>query len=262
MLKEFFDAEQILFFQELNAADLRVINEKKWKRAQESLGSIQSAVIFLIPYNAGQQTTNLSVYAQPRDYHLYGKELFERFARYLDERGEDLGFLGYTDSSPIDERDAALKAGLGVLGKNGLLNHPIYGSFVFIGALLLSRAQKSVSAREIGSCRACGACERACPTGAILDPKREECLSSLTQKKTWTEEEAARMASVPCKWGCDLCQNACPMNRNVAETPIEFFRHDHIPMLSQEVTELDEPAFLARAFSWRGREVLKRNLKE
>lgn len=261
MLQEFFHNEGIFFFREIPAEAVRVWDEKKWERVKEKLGRVESVAVFLIPYYAGQKTTNLSVYAQPRDYHGYIRLLSQRFARFLEERGSKADFAAFADSSPIDERDAALRAGLGFLGENGLLIHPEYGSFVFIGEMFLSRAFSPEPISEIRRCPDCGECRKACPTGAIRDPKRSLCLSLISQKKELTEEESALLDAATCKWGCDLCQNVCPFNRNARETSIPFFREGHVSELTEAAIEAPKEEFLTRAFSWRGRNILRRNMK-
>lgn len=260
MLKEFFGRQKIDCFGELAARDLRFSSEEKKKKIEKEMGGIASAVIFLIPYHAGQKTTNLSVYAQPRDYHLYAKHLSAEFGRYLEEKKIRVDFRVMADATPLDERDAALRAGLGVRGKHGLVMNETYGSFFFIGEIFLSRAIDPQEAVPVKICPSCGACEKACPTGAIFDPERKKCLSLITQKKEWTPEEEILMAKTLCKWGCDLCQSVCPMNKSAKETPIDFFRKDHISHLTPDAAALPKEEFLSRAFSWRGRQVLLRNL--
>ena len=263
MLKTFFEQENIEFFTPLAPEDVVLWDREKFDRMEEQIGKVKSVVVFLIPYNAGQKTTNLSVYAQVKDYHLYLRELSVRLDAFLKEKGIDVAFRGFADSSPLAERETALGAGLGVMGENGLLIHPKYGSFFFIGAfffteILLPNAPK----RESKACFSCGACRKACPTGAIDDPKREKCLSLISQKKNRTPEEDSLLENAECKWGCDLCQNVCPMNRNAALTPIAFFQKHHIARLTPETAELPKEEFQSRAFSWRGREIIRKNLKK
>ncbi|MBQ3075228.1 MAG: epoxyqueuosine reductase [Clostridia bacterium] len=263
MLKAFFEQEKIEYYASLSPEDVTLWDREKYDRMEAQIGKIQSVVVFLIPYNAGQVTTNLSVYAQVRDYHLYLRQLSERLDVYLKENGILVSFRGFADSSPLAERETALAAGLGVMGENGLLIHPKYGSFFFIGAFFLTRClMPNGKKQEPGRCSLCGACKSACPTHAISDPKRERCLSLISQKKNRTPEEDALLEAADCKWGCDLCQNVCPMNQKAALTPIPFFQTDHISHLTPESAELPKKEFLSRAFSWRGRELIRKNLKK
>ena len=78
-------------------------------------------------------------------------------------------------------------------------------------------------------------------------------------------EVAAQITHSPTVWGCDLCQRACPHNKQAALTPLPEFREDLLPSLTLEDLEgLSNKAFrrqyAARAFSWRGIAPLKRNL--
>lgn len=262
MFNDFFEPRGIQCFRELRICDLKIWDKRKWERMTTEMGRVESAVILLIPYFSGQRTTNLSIYAQPRDYHLFFRILTEEFREYCKEKFPDLSVCGFADSSPLDERDAALRSGLGVLGKNGLVIHKTYGSYFFIGEFFLSYAIAPSSPVEPGVCSGCGACEIACPTGAIRDPERKECLSLLSQKKKLSEAEAALVEEASCKWGCDLCQSACPMNQNAKLTPIPFFREHLVTELTTDTIEAPEEEFRQRAFSWRGREVLRRNLKK
>lgn len=262
MLKAFFEREKILFYRELGADALTVFDEEKYRRIGEAMGGVKSCVIFLIPYYTGQKTTNLSIYAQPRDYHRYLQELSQRFQAYLQEQSQDLPFRGFTDTSPISERDAALKAGLGFLGENGLVLNETYGSFFFIGEFFLGKALSPEAPSEIRRCPACGKCAAACPTGAIRDPERKKCLSLLSQKKHITPEEKALLDASDCKWGCDLCQTVCPYNANAAHSPIPFFQTDLVKRLTLEEVEAPKETFQKRAYAWRGRNVLRRNLGE
>lgn len=225
----------------------------------------QTAILFLVPYFAGR-AENLSCYAAARDYHGYMKGLFARLCPRL-QAACGYSFYGFADHSPIDERRAAAEAGLGMLGKNGLLIHPRYGSFVFIGELLTDAPPllpAAAAPRAPKPCCGCGACLRACPTGCLVGSG--ECLSAITQKKgTLTAQEAAWVKAGGSVWGCDRCQLVCPHNAAAMQeenyTPIPYFREARITRLTTDALHaMSTEEFAARAFSFRGPAPLERNL--
>ena len=229
-----------------------------------------SVLVFLIPYYAGE-TENLSVYAASRDYHLFMKTFESALLEALRSDFPENRFLPFSDHSPIDERDAAARAGLGVICDNGLLLTERYSSFVFLGEVLSDVSPESFGLplpdEKIGHCLHCGACAAACPTG-ILRHAGNDCLSAITQKKgELTEEETAMMRKYHTVWGCDICQNICPYTRKAKaggtiETPIPFFHEDRVTRLDEDyLLSLNDKEFAERAFSWRGREVPLRNVR-
>lgn len=227
----------------------------------------KTALMLLIPYYAGP-TENLSLYAAARDYHAYMQGLFSRLCPRLTE-ATPYRFFGFSDHSPIHERHAAASAGLGAIGENGLLLHERYGSFVFIGELITDAPPEALgytAPAPLRRCSGCGACRRACP-GGILRGESEFCLSAVTQKKgELTEEEKALLLQGGSVWGCDACQTACPHNRarirdGRALTPIPYFREERLTRLTHSlISEMSDAEFAARAFSFRGRAPLLRNL--
>jgi epoxyqueuosine reductase QueG len=94
------------------------------------------------------------------------------------------------------------------------------------------------------------------------------CHSALTQKKgTLTPEEIAALRAHGSAWGCDLCQLACPVTKKAREngtlyTAIPFFTESaHTPLTAKEIEEMPDEEFAARAYSWRGKPTVLRNLK-
>lgn len=265
-LSQFFESEHIAAYAALDFADTALTRPYLVERLDFAP---QTAILFLAPYYAGE-TENLSRYAAPRDYHLYMKGLFARFSAALAEAQPCIHAAGFADHSPINEREAAASAGLGILGDNGLIIHERYGSFVFIGEILTDAIPTACGAIPPISprrCEGCGACRAACPTG-ILRGDGEKCLSAITQQKApLSDEEIALLKRAGTAWGCDDCQTACPHNirairKGSALTPISFFREERIPEITPAILEgMSEADFAARAFSFRGRAVLERNLK-
>ena len=225
--------------------------------------SPRAVILFLVPYYTGE-TENLSRYAASEDYHLYMRGLIDRMTTKLYNLYPENQFYGFADHSPIDEREAAVRAGLGIFGKNGLLLNESYGSYVFLGEIFTDLAAESLGFKAeapLRACADCGACRRACPTG-ILRGEGDDCLSAITQKKgSLTEREIALMRKTNTVWGCDLCQTVCPYNQNARPTPIAFFHENRTPHLTlEQLDAMDDAHFSRRAYAWRGRETVRRNL--
>ncbi len=220
------------------------------------------AVILAVPYLTEQKKPNISAYAVPRDYHLFFKDLFSELLPRLEASFPNNHFCGFADDSPIDERTVAAMAGLGMLGKNGTLITERYSSYVFLGEVITDLPIAEVKTYPITHCENCGACTAVCPKGAI-----GVCLSALTQKKgILTEEEQQAIIQYGSAWGCDRCQEVCPHTKQAIEnrtiyTEIPFFKSNLIPNLSSKLIEnMSEAEFSARAYSWRKKETVLRNL--
>ena len=253
----FFNDEHIEYYAALPFCECEIINPKR-------IGNFkpQSAVAFLIPYyTASYDERNVSLYSVSRDYHLYAKELETRLLQHLDSTQHT--FRLFCDSSPINERALALKAGLGVMGKNHLIINEKYKSYVFIGTILtcavFQEDEYTVPVEEKG-CISCGKCQKSCE---FLRGESEICLSQLNQQKNVTGEQLKTILSQKIRWGCDTCQQVCPMNIDVCKTPIPFFYEDTIPVVSKDIiNSMSEEAFRQRAYSWRGKNTILRNLSQ
>ncbi|MBQ5892842.1 MAG: epoxyqueuosine reductase, partial [Clostridia bacterium] len=222
-----------------------------------------SAVILAVPYftpACASPERNLSAYAVGRNYHAFFDALFEELLPLLKERYPEHRFAGFADHSPIAEIEAASRAGLGVIGKNGLLLTERYSSYVFLGELLTD-APLPYTLVEPRFCESCGLCQKICPMEKI-----GTCLSALTQKKGELDE--AEIAALRCYgscWGCDLCQEVCPHTVRAIQsgsiyTPIPYFHENNIPRLNLAILDaMEEDEFQKRAYSWRKRETIRRN---
>ena len=165
----------------------------------------------------------ISIYAQGRDYHHVILERLESLLLYVREQvGEAVGGRGYVDTGPLMERDHALQAGLGFIGKNCNLIQPRRGSWLFLGVLLLTLPLEAkgpaTSARDpVGSrCGSCSRCLEACPTEALVRPfslDSRRCISYLTTALKGSIPRALRPLVGNWVFGCDICQAVCPWNR-------------------------------------------------
>lgn len=225
----------------------------------------QTAIVFLFPYFwKHYPESNLSIYTYGTDYHQVIHQYLSQIADFLHQKFPGHYYRPYADISPYDERQLAVQAGLGVLGKNHLLINETYGSFVFIG-ILVTNLPLSPDSPSCGSCIGCDKCLVSCPTGALKDGDFSRCLSHITQKKgALTPEEEALVKEGGLVFGCDQCQLCCPHNLR-SKTPIpEFQTHQPECLHILDLLDLSNREFQRkynnRAFSWRGKNVLIRNL--
>ena len=235
----------------------------------------RGVLVAAFPYSSGTRG-NLARYASAEDYHrVVGDALAAACAalagRYPAER-----FAPFCDDSPVPEVAAAIRAGLGLRARSNLLATDRFGTFVFLGEIVTTiplpdardagDPRPAAEASLAPACASCGLCTRACP-GSALGAEgfcRARCSSSISQKRgALTGAEQAILRKSGYLWGCDICQIACPINKNARPTSIERFLRNVRPNLT--VSQLDDPDFAKthadRAYLWRGAEVLRRNAR-
>lgn len=238
-------------------SELRVIKEYLLPK------DAKSAIVWLLPYNVGRREGNISLYARTLDYHLISSEISNRIIDNLKKLYPENSFYCFADHSPIAEVAAAASLGLGVIGENHLLINERYGSFVFVSTIFSDIEADFDELHEPEKCPSCGACLTACPTGALKGADMGACLSGINQKKgALTDDETLLIKQSNMAWGCDVCQLACPLNKKAEATPLKLFYEDRIEFATSELIEsMTDEEFKRRAFSFRGKDPILRNLK-
>jgi epoxyqueuosine reductase len=154
-------------------------------------------------------------YARGQDYHVFLRKKLRKLAAYVRTLAPGAEARAFLDTEPILERAWAARAGLGFVGKNGLVITPGQGSYQLLGEVVTTLALVP----DTPMAERCGACTRcldACPTGAfaapwVLDPRR--CLAYVTIEDRGAPPEPLREAAGDHLFGCDVCQEVCPWNR-------------------------------------------------
>ena len=157
-------------------------------------------------------------YARGEDYHRFLRKALKRVAARIEEAFPGARTRACVDTAPLLEREWAARAGLGAIGKNTNLLNPEGGSWLLLGEVLttLDLAPDEPVADLCGECRRC---LDACPTGALVAPYALDagrCISYWTIEHRGEIPEA--MAGELGGWlfGCDVCQEVCPWNREPA----------------------------------------------
>ena len=190
----------------------------------------KSAVVIVVPYAserpeapAGSLSHSIARYALGDDYHV----VLDRMLRQIEDAlPEGIRTWRYVDTGPLSDRALAENAGLGWIGKNGMLIDEEIGSYVFIGTLLTSLENDMRGATVADRCGACTRCIDACPTDAIL-PNRtiasERCISYATIEHRGALPDINLAGNV---FGCDICQEVCPWNEHPADPHPAFVARD------------------------------------
>lgn len=215
-----------------------------------------------------QLPTHIARYARGRDYHATQRDRLRGLRNGF--RAAFPGVTNYSevDAGPVMEKVWAARAGLGYVGKNGLLITPRWGSWVVLAVMLIGA---EVDAYHEGTptdrCGSCRRCIEVCPTDAILPGKRvdaRKCLSYTTIEQEGLILGELREGHAGISFGCDLCQDVCPLNTEPLQAHGERFLPRAFAALSLEALvglsaesykELTRGSAVARA----GHEGLRRN---
>jgi epoxyqueuosine reductase len=176
----------------------------------------------------------ISIYAQGRDYHDVMKTKLKLLGRFIWDNYQH-GLKVFVDTAPLMEKPVAQAAGHGWQGKHTNLVSRDFGSWLFLGELLLS-VELPCDAPETDHCGQCHACLDICPTNAFPAPYRldaRRCISYLTIEHEGPIDEALRPLIGNRIYGCDDCLAACPWNK---------FAQTSQQMALAPRSELDAPA--------------------
>ncbi|CAI8023980.1 Epoxyqueuosine reductase, partial [Geodia barretti] len=188
---------------------------------EELLPDAKSIICLALNYFPGPRkeagpTGQIARYARGRDYHRVMKRKMRDLVAALNEAfGTTVAARWYVDDGPMLDRAAAARAGLGWFGKNSNILTSELGSWVFLGQIVTDMDLEADS--EIRkTCGSCVACIDSCPTGAIVAPyviDNNRCISYQTIENRGPIPPELRPKMLDWVFGCDICQEVCPVNR-------------------------------------------------
>lgn len=179
-----------------------------------------------VPVPGGTKDARISRYALGADYHrVVSGKLGELLAFIEEESPDPVKGKVFCDKAPLLEKAIAERAGLGWIGKHGVLVTQEFGSWIFLGEVVLDMSLENDRPAE-NLCGSCTLCMQSCPTGAIVSPgviDAVRCVSYQTVENRKSIPESLRSKVANWIFGCDRCQEVCPYNGAVPVTKEEQF---------------------------------------
>ena len=168
-----------------------------------------------VPHSGDPDVAHISRYAWGDDYHDIVTARLAALEAYIVTEVPDARTRRYVDTGPVMDKAWAVQAGIGWLGKNGMVITRDHGSWIFLGEILTTVALDYDTPIE-DYCGSCTRCLDACPTHAIVAPTvvdSARCISYLTIEHRGPHPEDMRQEDFH-GWvfGCDICQDVCPWN--------------------------------------------------
>jgi epoxyqueuosine reductase len=209
--------------------------------------------------------------ARSADYHTVMREKLVGLADAITEVHPGARAQLCIDTTPIPERKLAVIAGIGWRGKNSNVFIEGFGSWVALGEIVtdapIRGSFEPLESETFDRCGDCTLCIDSCPTKAILAPHlvdTTKCISALTQSSAPIPLDLRR-ALANRIYGCDVCQEVCPLNAGIQAVTPEFAL-DVFPGAYPELIPLIDlsPAEFKRtvapsSIGWIGRTRIRRN---
>ena len=184
------------------------------------LPECRSILVLGCPYPAPRGNVkggNIAAYALNKDYHDVLEDRLQLLMENIEDQvGEAIPNRWYVDTGPILEKELAMRAGLGWIGKNTTLINKEIGSYFFIAEILLGLDLLTDLPNTEQFCGTCTRCLDTCPTGALIKPytlDANRCISYLTIEHRGDIAEEMRSRMGDWIFGCDICQIVCPWNK-------------------------------------------------
>ncbi len=166
-------------------------------------------------HSGNPDTGKISRYAWGDDYHIVMTSRIQQLVDCIKSEKPDVHARFYVDTGPVLDKAWAVRAGVGWLGKHTNVITKEFGSWVFLGEIILDLGLE-YDEPMADLCGTCTACIEACPTHAIVEPyvlDSTKCISYLTIEHKGPIPDELKPGFENWVYGCDICQDVCPWNR-------------------------------------------------
>ena len=200
-------------------------------------------------YDQGELNSEnkFSNYAWGEDYHDILKLRLYKLLNWLKIEIPNLNGIACVDTSPVMDKVWAQRAGLGWQGKHTNLITKDFGSWLFLGELLIDIELDYDELFSEDLCGSCTACIDACPTQALGEYEiyAEKCISYLTieHRGDFPDNRSELHNWI---YGCDICQEVCPWNEKFAQVTTQNYFYPKKEILywtNEDWEKIDEEGF-------------------
>ena len=238
-------------------ADMEWIENRKSERGNifNYFSEAKTVISLGMNYYVGKGQSDLtsdfkfSNYAWGDDYHLVIKSKLFSLLEFIKNKKPNVKGLVCVDTAPIMEKVWAQRAGLGWQGKHTNLISTDFGSWLFLGEIIIDFELEPDDPFTKDLCGSCTACIDACPTHALGEYELDsgKCISYLTieHRGDFIEGHDDLDGWI---YGCDICQEVCPWNISFSKISEEKYfepRADIINNTDQKWLEIDQEKFSA-----------------
>ena len=213
---------------------------------------ISLGISYFTPTNQKSENTltgKISKYALGIDYHKVIKKKLKLLVEFITEihSEKEINTRIFVDDGPMNDRAAAERSGIGWFGKNTNILTSSHGSWVFL-AQILTNIKLEPDKLSKKTCGACKICIDDCPTNAIVAPyviDNTKCISFLTIELKGVIPIKLRSLIGTWIFGCDICQDVCPVNRKIQPSKTSEFqpRKDFLTPALLPLLDLNEVSF-------------------
>ena len=236
-------------------ADMEWIENRKSERGNifNYFSEAKTVISLGMNYYVGRDQSDLtsdfkfSNYAWGDDYHLVIKSKLFSLLEFIKNKKPNVKGLVCVDTAPIMEKVWAQRAGLGWQGKHTNLISTDFGSWLFLGEIIIDFELEPDDPFTKDLCGSCTACIDACPTHALGEYELDsgKCISYLTieHRGDFIEGHDDLDGWI---YGCDICQEVCPWNISFSKISEEKYfepRTDIINNTDQKWLEIDQENF-------------------
>ena len=236
-------------------ADMEWIENRKSERGNifNYFSEAKTVISLGMNYYVGKEQSDLtsdfkfSNYAWGDDYHLVIKSKLFSLLEFIKNKKPSVKGLVCVDTAPIMEKVWAQRAGLGWQGKHTNLISTDFGSWLFLGEIIIDFELEPDDPFTKDLCGSCTACIDACPTHALGEYELDsgKCISYLTieHRGDFIEGHDDLDGWI---YGCDICQEVCPWNISFSKISEEKYfepRTDIINNTDQKWLEIDQEKF-------------------